>query len=215
MKKTLENQVLALAAVVNCAELVADIATEGSCDRVQRAVMLESIFSIESDSLDTVYGSRDNLLPGLQRIVDQFKPNRDVRVHAAQYQVSLIQLQYQLMKRAEARSALRRGIEQLAEFREMRGGELDDTVVNRLSTLYQDTLSTLKPRIIIRGHAAHLAAQDKADTVRALLMAGVRAAVLWRQAGGSRWSLLLGRRASIQTAQHLIDTLSSEPRQLH
>ncbi|MEM6988802.1 MAG: DUF489 family protein, partial [Pseudomonadota bacterium] len=74
MKKTIENQVLALAAVVNCAELVADIATEGTCDRVQRAVMLESIFSVESDSLDAVYGGRANLLPGLQRMVEQFQP---------------------------------------------------------------------------------------------------------------------------------------------
>ncbi|MEM6986571.1 MAG: DUF489 family protein, partial [Pseudomonadota bacterium] len=131
------------------------------------------------------------------------------------YQLSLIQLQFQLMKRPESQAALRRGLEQLAEFRDMQGGALDETIVNRLSTLYQDTLSTLKPRIIIRGHAAHLAAQDKADTVRALLMAGVRAAVLWRQAGGSRWSLLLGRRASIQTAQHLIDNLSGDPTTLH
>lgn len=209
MKKNLENQVLALSAVVTCAELVADIATEGSCDTAQRDVMLESIFSLEADSLEAVYASRTNLVPGLRRMVEQFQPNRKVRADAAQYQVSLIQLQYQLMKRPEAQESLRRGIAQLTDFRKMQGGELNETVVSRLALIYQDTLSNLKPRIIIRGHATHLAAQGKADTVRALLLAGVRAAVLWRQAGGSRWSLLLGRRASIQTAEQLADSLSA------
>lgn len=210
MKRNTENQALALAAVVNCSELVAKIATEGGCDQVQRNVMLESIFSVQSDSIDSIYAGRSNLLPGLQYMVEQFQPDQRVRVHTAQYQLSLIQLQYQLMKRPASQEALRSGIEKLIQFREMQGGELDDTIVNRLSTLYQDTLSTLKPRIIVRGQASHLAAQDKADTVRALLMAGVRAAVLWRQAGGSRWSLLLGRRACIQTARQLIEVLSSE-----
>jgi len=209
VKKNLDNQVLALAAVVNCAELVADVAVEGSCDRVQRAVMLESIFSLESESLDSIYAGRENLLPGLQSLVNQFQPNRSIRVDAAQYQMGLIQLQFQLMKNREAQDALRRGVTQLTEFRDMHGGEIDSTIVNRLSTLYQDTLSHLKPRIIIRGNAANLAAQDKADTVRALLMAGVRAAVLWRQAGGSRWSLLLGRRASIQTAKQMVESLQN------
>ncbi len=207
MKKILDNQVLALAAVVNCAELVSDIAVDGECDRVQRGVMLESIFSLDADSIDGIYGGRTNLIPGLQSLVNQFQPNKKLRADVAQYQMGLIQLQFQLMKNADAQSALRRGVKQIDGFREMSGNSIDGVIVNRLSTLYQDTLSHLKPRIIIRGNAANLAAQDKADSVRALLMAGVRAAVLWRQAGGSRWSLLLGRRATIQTARHMVETL--------
>jgi len=39
---------------------------------------------------------------------------------------------------------------------------------------------------------------------RASLLAALRAAVLWRQVGGSYWDFLLSRRALTQTAQGLI-----------
>jgi high frequency lysogenization protein len=39
--------------------------------------------------------------------------------------------------------------------------------------------------------------------VRALLLAGIRAAFLWRQLGGRRWKLVLQRRRLLQRCQAL------------
>lgn len=40
----------------------------------------------------------------------------------------------------------------------------------------------------------HLQDSRNADKVRALLLAGIRSAMLWRQLGGRRWQLLFSRR---------------------
>ncbi|HSR54696.1 MAG TPA: DUF489 family protein, partial [Alphaproteobacteria bacterium] len=42
---------------------------------------------------------------------------------------------------------------------------------------------------------------------RALLLAGIRAAVLWRQVDGSRLRLLFGRKRIVREAQMALSTL--------
>ena len=65
------------------------------------------------------------------------------------------------------------------------------------------TVSTLGPRIIVRGDPALLARPESANRIRALLLAGIRAAVLWRQCGGTRVGLILGRRRLLEAARGL------------
>ncbi len=55
-------------------------------------------------------------------------------------------------------------------------------------------LKTLSQRQIIAHYA---------DIIRALLLAGIRAAFLWRQLGGRRWRLLLQRKKLLQASQNL------------
>ena len=45
------------------------------------------------------------------------------------------------------------------------------------------------------------------NRIRALLLAGVRAAILWRQSGGSRLTLLLRRKALLAEGQRLLAVL--------
>jgi high frequency lysogenization protein len=47
---------------------------------------------------------------------------------------------------------------------------------------------------MVQGDPRHLHAPDNQNRIRALLLAGIRAAWLWRQVGGSRWKILLGRK---------------------
>ena len=54
------------------------------------------------------------------------------------------------------------------------------------------------------GFDAEFDCDDRnADIIRALLLSGIRAAFLWRQLGGRRWSLLLRRKKLLQAAQSL------------
>ena len=71
----------------------------------------------------------------------------------------------------------------------------DDAAVlsERLGALYSETLGTVRPRIMVQGSALHLNQPRTVARIRTLLLAAVRAAVLWRQVGGTRWSLLLAR----------------------
>ncbi len=63
------------------------------------------------------------------------------------------------------------------------------SVINKIDGLYQDYISSLSPRIIVRGEQNYLRNDDNAAKIRSLLLAGIRAAVLWQQLGGSRWKL--------------------------
>jgi high frequency lysogenization protein len=73
----------------------------------------------------------------------------------------------------------------------------------KLGQLYKDTVSQLSPRIIINGEQQHLSNENNASRIRALLLAGLRSAILWRQCGGSRLSLLFNRKR-YETETHLL-----------
>ena len=81
--------------------------------------------------------------------------------------------------------------------------ENDKLVIRQLAALYQDTISTLGYRIQIQGKAEHLKNDDVANSIRAVLLSGIRSAVLWRQLGGRRWRLLIYRRRICETATHI------------
>jgi high frequency lysogenization protein len=99
-------------------------------------------------------------------------------------------------------AALREGIEAAA--RDLGRGELDaDTLAERLGGLYGDTLSTLKPRVIVQGSGNQLSQPAVVARIRAALLAAVRAAVLWRQMGGGQVRLFLNRRRFAQRARAL------------
>ncbi len=79
-------------------------------------------------------------------------------------------------------------------------------VIAGLADIYQKTVSTLTPKIMISGEPGILNNPDNANLIRALLLAGIRATVLWRQAGGSRWRLLFQRTALVAEARRMLDT---------
>ena len=68
-----------------------------------------------------------------------------------------------------------------------------ENITASLADIYANTISDIGPKIMIKGDQTHLANPKNASKIRALLLAGIRAALLWRQAGGSRWKLLLER----------------------
>ena len=70
-----------------------------------------------------------------------------------------------------------------------------------LGTLYADTISQLRPRIMVQGNPHYLGQAGVVSEIRALLLAAVRSALLWRQVGGSQWQFLLGRRAMLEAVQ--------------
>jgi high frequency lysogenization protein len=100
------------------------------------------------------------------------------RAERTQYAVVLLYLERKLSRKRAMSALVREGIEkareQLAHF------ELTHiNVISRLADTYQQSISRLRPRIIVRGDQTHLTNPDNASRIRALLLAGVRAAVLW------------------------------------
>jgi high frequency lysogenization protein len=71
--------------------------------------------------------------------------------------------------------------------------------------VYADTISTFRLRIQVSGNPSVLQREENAAKVRALLLAGIRSAVLWRQTGGRRWQLIFARKKVIRLAGELAE----------
>ena len=79
-------------------------------------------------------------------------------------------------------------------------------VLAGLGKLYADTVSHLRPRVMVQGNPHYLAQADVVAEIRAVLLAALRSAVLWRQLGGSFWDLVLRRGEIAAVAGHPIDS---------
>jgi len=64
-----------------------------------------------------------------------------------------------------------------------------DEKAERISIIYQDTLSKFKPRIVVNGKNIHLTDNLNAARIRTALFSGLRATFLWNQFGGSKLKL--------------------------
>ena len=83
--------------------------------------------------------------------------------------------------------------------------ELTDIVLIReLAELYGKQVSTVSPRIMISGEPVYIQNPDNAARIRALLLGGIRNAMLWRQLGGTRKQLIFGRRKWVESARELL-----------
>ena len=72
-----------------------------------------------------------------------------------------------------------------------------------LSEIYVSTLSQLSPKIMVRGDQRFLETEQTPVQVRALLLAGVRAAYLFHELGGRRIQLFIHRKALGKAAARL------------
>lgn len=196
-----DDQVLALAGLFQAALLVVRLARHGQCDGEAYGVSVKSILHLDPDSAASVYGEPAGVRCGLEGLIEAL----DARVREAEATrivVTVMHLERKLAARPDLLAALRAGIEQAARSATALGVD-DDSVSERLGALYSETISTMKPRVMVPGSALHLEQPRTVARIRTLLLAAVRATVLWRQTGGSRWGLLLRRGRICEASRRL------------
>lgn len=202
---TIENKTLALAALFQACQQVRNVALRGKSLNQSIETCLHSLFKTQSTSVDDIYGGISGLLDGLKTLEQQLNQRagqtRDIEV--IRYVFALIYLERKLIKQNRLMDKLAAGIEtakQQAEY----FSQTHTNVIASLANLYQQTVSTLHPKIMVQGEPEILSNPDNSDLIRALLLAGMRAAILWRQCGGSRLQLLFSRRKIVQTCEALL-----------
>lgn len=194
MKGNLTDQCIGLAAIAQSAMLVHNKAHSRISHEHYTKAMLDSIFVLSPDSVRDVYPEPDDLKLGLETACAMLSNPDQSLVPVLQYSLTLIDIGQRLQRQPQLTARLGKGLEDIDRMR----ADLDQgSLVQQLSQLYQDTISTLTVRVQVRGSAEALQRTEVADHIRALLLAGVRAAWLWRQTGGRRWHLLF-RRGSIR-----------------
>lgn len=197
-----EAQVIALAGVFQAAALVRMTATTGSQDATALETSIASVMRIDVDEAADAFGGVARLRLGLETLVQQLDRTPG-DLAASQIAVSVLRVERKLAGRPSMLQALREGIEAIQRQVDHLG-VTHVSVLARLSELYANTLSNLRPRVIVQGNPLYLQQPAQVERIRATLLAGVRAAVLWRQLGGSQWQLLFKRRQAVMLARGLL-----------
>ncbi len=207
MEQNDKNRAIALAAVFQASALVRKLGAEGAADEDDRRTIITSLFRNEVDSIEEIYGGLANLrsgftlLSGLLTTPTKTQESMDI----TRYAVGLLHLEAQLRKQPEMGKKLLQGIEEAERQKEYFDDVLNPSVIGRLAETYQQTISTLGPRIIVKGEEMHLTNATTAAEIRAMLLGGIRGAVLWRQAGGSKFKLMLRRRKMVEAARYFLN----------
>ena len=203
---SLSNQTIALAAIAQACRLVHDLATTGSADTAAQTASIGSILKVDAESVPEVYGGISGIKYGLQQLELQLSGKVLQRAEQARYAAQLVYLQKQLAKRADLTQKISAGVIK-AQGQAEHFGLMHANVQAGLADLYQNTISTISPRIMVIGDQQYLSNQSTANRIRSILLAGIRAAMLWRQCGGSRWKLLLFRQSILAETRRLLEQL--------
>ncbi len=190
---TITNQTIALAGIAQAAALVQQFATKGRCDPVALETSIASVLKIDSDSVIDVYGSLSGLSLGLTQLDIQMTGYKIVNPEQARYSASLVFLENQLSQHKNLLKIIQTGIIK-AQSQSEHFGLMHENVFANLGEVYQNTISTLQPRIMVNGEQNYLSRNEVANKIRACLLAGIRSAILWRQCGGTRWKFLFYRK---------------------
>lgn len=209
MEANTRNRTIALAALFQCVEGVVQIANSGKIDHTLLTSCMNSLLSGHTDSPEALYGGVGELKTGLRVLMYQLSPGgltpdgKPKDLEATRYAVNLLYLQKKLSQDPTTFKKLLQGIENAQQQLDFFGMTHTNTVA-RMAELYSNTISNLGPRIMIKGDQSHLANPENAAKIRALLLAGVRACLLWQQAGGNRWKLIFSRGPIQKEAQKLL-----------
>jgi len=206
MSRSHDEQTIALAGIFQAAALVEQIATRGMVPQNSLETSLFSIFVTSPKSTEDVYGGAHdlpyNLQLGLRTLQDAVDKSRTPQSRdITRYALSMMYLERKLSGDGEMLNKIGSRLDQIGEQARYFNPADDDALTNpssfchpsvvaNLASLYQETLSTFSFRIQVGGDPRHLQNAENAAKIRALLLAGIRSAMLWRQVGGKRWHLL-------------------------
>lgn len=207
MKHTIEDRAIALAGVFQAAQMVDQIANSGNCNSFTLENSLQSLLNTAPDDTLAVFG--DNLMnirQGIQSLKEFMTPkSQGITPNALRYSISLLHIESRIRRDSELLNVISVRLEQLEKQLE-HFDITHENVIRSIADIYKDTVSTLKFRIQVNGNPTYLQTPHNAEKIRAILLAGVRAAILWRQVGGRRWHLIFSRRQYLQAAERLLNT---------
>lgn len=193
-----DDRVLALAGMAQALAQVRRIADTGQADAAVLATALDSVFQIDAGSTAQVYGGEQALRPGLQLLRDHFR-NQSRDELLPRLALSVLQLERRFSRDPMAQR-VHAGIVALGAMAERLGPSHPD-VLAAVGNLYASTVSHLRPRVLVQGNPHYLGQAQVVAEVRAVLLAALRSAVLWRQLGGSLWDFVLRRRALLEAVE--------------
>jgi high frequency lysogenization protein len=217
IKVAMKDQTITLAAIFQAAYLVQQVSRTGQVDENDLTVLVNSITITSPENTLAVYGGDlANVKLGLKLLINHLgdpssensnsegKKVKDPEL--TRYIIGLINLERKLAKQPKQLTKLGERID--ASKRQIDHYSItSDTLISSFASIYSDIISPLGARIQVTGEPTILKQSINQHKIRALLLAGIRSAVLWRQVGGKRRSIFFNRSKIVKTAQQLVNTI--------
>lgn len=211
-----QDKTLALVGIYQVAQQVYQLATTGKTNELAFQTSINSLFCENpSDTLDVFGGDIQHLQLGIHALLAQMQSSQadaQRNIELTKYVLSLMILEKNVSKADGVLDKVSQVIES-ARTQRSHFGDFHDNVIATLARAYSENISNINPRIMVNGQHGHLQNPKTANKIRALLLAGIRASILWRQVGGSRWGLIWHRKRYLQAAQALYRPIESNTNQ--
>ena len=199
----MQERVLALAGLAQVLKQVRRIAETGQADAAVLSTALESVFHTDAASVEDVYGGAGGVRPGL-RLLHGYFNNLPDDEQLPKLALAVMQLERRFINDGEMVQRVQRGITAARNEAQRAGSSTHPEVLSSLGTLYAETVSNLRPRVMVQGNPHYLGQSDIVSEIRAVLMAALRSAVLWRQMGGNYLDFLLRRKQLLGAVERLL-----------
>jgi len=204
MAQTIEDQTLALAGVVQACLIVRELAYQGQAPEHAFEASIASVFRMDAPDVPSVYDGVLRLGDGLRHLRKQLTGQVGAQdAEIMRHSLTLLQLAQLLMQDKQMMQTIASEILAI-DAREANNDWLNPSRIEALAKLYQQTISTLSPKIMVKGEPRKLNDPMVAQRIRSALFAGIRSAVLWHQCGGRKLNLLFKRKSFINATDNLL-----------
>ena len=193
-----QYRVIALAALAHIAWMVNALARQGRCDEQMFDWLAARLFESEVSAEDWLHAVCLRTLR--QQLRGEFDAHAKTIMH---YMMGLLTLEKRLSQQSEMLRMLAERLHYISENKNFFGQELHENTIAAIASLYGESISTLKPRIIIHGKPEYLNHKSNTNRLRTLLLVGIRAAHMWRQHGGNHFRLIVERKKMLETLNDL------------
>jgi len=213
----MNDQTITLAAIFQISHFVQQVSRTGQIDEKELTLLVTSITITSPENTLAVYGNKlINLELGLKLLINHLGDSSNANnahdekkikdPELTRYIIGLVNLERKLAKQPKSLAQLGDRIN--ASKRQVEHYSItSETLISSFASIYSDVISPLGARIQVTGEPTILKQPVNQHKIRALLLAGIRAAVLWRQVGGKRRSIFFSRSKIVKTAQQLLNTL--------
>jgi high frequency lysogenization protein len=194
----MHERVIGIAGVLQAARLVQQLARTGVAPEPFEKASVESLLVMDAPTTQEVFGGLGGVSVGLEMVRDKLVGARsELDVEVLKYSVALTSLQRSLYRKTRYLDLLVEGLEGLK-------GLTGDSLYLACAEVYMSAISPLSPKIYVQGEQGFLQHEGVPEKVRTLLLAGIRASVLWQQKGGGRLDIMLHRKRYRELAAELI-----------
>ncbi|WP_342343034.1 high frequency lysogenization protein HflD [Shewanella salipaludis] len=199
VERTLFERTMAFAGILQAIAQVQKLARQGESEQEALAASLNTILVTSPENTAEVYQDQVALKTGYRLIQTQLGDGNKKDVEVTRYLVGILALERKLARSKNGMGMVAERINQV--HRQLHHFKItDEQVIANLASIYSDIISNLGPKLQISGNPVCLQRPLVQQKIRALLLAAMRSAVLWRQLGGRRRHLVFARKAIVDTA---------------